>query len=64
MLKFCLIINKLYFVKFEDSYYPAPCNPDGYLRAIYGDYMTLPPAEARITHENTAYTIGETDESE
>ena len=51
-------------VEFCGRQFHAPACWDHYLSSIYGDYMTLPPAEARITHENTAYAIGETDESE
>jgi lipopolysaccharide cholinephosphotransferase len=37
-------------VMFEGFEFPAPKNPDQYLRAVYGDYMTLPPLEKRHTH--------------
>ncbi len=29
-------------IKFEDRTFPCPNNPDGYLRSIYGDYMSIP----------------------
>lgn len=29
-------------IKFEDSYFNAPCNSDVYLKKIYGDYMKIP----------------------
>ena len=37
-------------VKFEDAEFPAPNNPDQYLRNIYGDYMKVPPPEKRHFH--------------
>ena len=37
-------------VKFEDSDFPAPHNPDLYLRNIYGNYMEIPPIEKRHFH--------------
>ena len=37
-------------IKFEDAEFPAPHNPDQYLRNIYGDYMTVPPPETRHFH--------------
>ena len=35
---------------FEGRAYPAPGNPEAYLRTIYGDYQVLPPPEKRVTH--------------
>ncbi len=32
---------------------------DKYLTNLYGDYMTLPPVEKRITHEIKVYKVGE-----
>ncbi len=29
-------------IKFEDRNFPCPNNPDGYLKSIYGDYMSIP----------------------
>jgi lipopolysaccharide cholinephosphotransferase len=37
-------------IKFEDSEFPAPQNPDQYLRDIYGNYMEIPPKEKRHFH--------------
>jgi lipopolysaccharide cholinephosphotransferase len=34
-------------VRFEDGNFPAPADPDAYLRAQFGDYMMLPPPEQR-----------------
>jgi lipopolysaccharide cholinephosphotransferase len=35
---------------FEDSLMPVPRENDAHLRLIYGDYLKLPPVEARKTH--------------
>ena len=35
---------------FEDTTIPIPSGYDHYLRSEFGDYMTLPPVEKRITH--------------
>ncbi|MEY8339175.1 LicD family protein [Lachnospiraceae bacterium 62-35] len=40
--------GKVSEVEFEGRKYMAPKNPDGVLKAIYGDYMKLPPKEKRI----------------
>ena len=37
-------------VDFEDAKFYAPRNYDGYLRQLYGDYMTPPPEKDRIYH--------------
>ena len=37
-------------IKFEDAEFNAPANPDAYLTALYGDYMTIPPIEKRQVH--------------
>lgn len=37
-------------VDFEDAKFYAPKNYDGYLRQLYGDYMTQPPVKDRIYH--------------
>lgn len=39
-------------VEFEGKMYSAPVDYDMYLKCIYGDYMTLPPVEKRISHHN------------
>lgn len=42
-------------VKFEGEAFNAPSNYDEYLSGLYGDYMTLPPEEKRLTHDMLAY---------
>ena len=43
-------------LKFEDGYYPAPKAYKEYLTILYGDYMTLPPENARVSnHDFKAY---------
>ncbi|MDR0784472.1 MAG: LicD family protein [Treponema sp.] len=37
-------------VLFENEYFPAPFNPDIYLRRQYGDYMKAPPLDKRESH--------------
>jgi lipopolysaccharide cholinephosphotransferase len=37
-------------VTFEGHEFPAPGNPDSYLRDLYGDYMTLPSEDKREFH--------------
>lgn len=58
------IENSLIFplskIKFEDSEFWAPCNAHAYLSQCFGDYMTPPPEEKRVSvHSVTAmYPIG------
>ncbi len=42
-------------VDFEGKKYKAFANYDQYLKAIYGDYMKLPPEDKRDTHKFKAY---------
>lgn len=44
-------------VSFEGEEFNAPSCWDSYLRGIYGDYMQLPPAEKRMTHELEAWRV-------
>ena len=37
-------------LQFEYLVVPAPAEYDSYLRHVYGDYMTLPPETARVSH--------------
>ena len=37
-------------IRFEDAQFPAPHNPDQYLRNISGDYMEIPPVEKQHFH--------------
>lgn len=45
-------------ISFEGVLLPAPCDPDAYLRHIYGDYATLPPLD-RIAPHSVDVTIYE-----
>lgn len=37
-------------ISFENHLFMAPNNPDAYLRALFGDYMQIPPEEKREVH--------------
>lgn len=45
------VIYPLSTISFEGNCFPAPHNPDVYLRQVYGDYMILPPEDKRGGHE-------------
>ena len=52
-----ILIPAVYFngtveIEFEDTTAPAPVGFDAALRGIYGDYMQLPPVEARKPHHD------------
>ena len=52
------IFDETILVRFEDDEYYAPKGFDKYLSNLYGDYMTLPPAEKRVrNHSNIAYWL-------
>lgn len=40
-------------IGFEDMTARAPADPDGYLRDMYGDYMSLPPERVRTSHHSS-----------
>ena len=44
-------------VEFEGHLFPAPGCWHEYLTGIYGDYMTLPPEEKRVSHDIEAYQL-------
>ena len=47
-------IFPLVLVEFEGTQLLAPNNPAAYISRRYGDFMALPPPEARIAHEGAA----------
>ena len=44
-------------LQFEGHSFTGPSCYDTYLRALYGDYMTLPPEAARQAHTMQVYEI-------
>ena len=48
-------------IEFEGIPAMAPCEYDKVLTSLYGDYMTPPPVEKRVTHHHT--TVIDTDNS-
>ena len=44
-------LNNTVLMKFEDTEFPGSVLYDEYLSYFYGDYMTLPPENKRMTHE-------------
>ena len=42
--------TKLTTALFEGQYFPIPENYDECLTRLYGDYMTIPNQEERVTH--------------
>ena len=45
-------------VAFEGKMYPTLGCYEGYLKGIYGDYMTLPPKEKRTSHKIIVWAEG------
>ncbi len=37
---------------FEGKKFPVPVGYDGYLKAVYGNYMQLPPKDKQVTHHH------------
>ena len=46
------IFSEAVELEFEGEYFRAPKGYDTYLTIEYGDYMTLPPVEQRVTHHD------------
>ena len=47
------IFNSYTLIPFEGHKFRAPLDSDTYLRTLYGDYMTLPPADKQVSHHNS-----------
>lgn len=47
------IFNSHTLILFEGRKFRAPLDSDTYLRTLYGDYMTLPPADKQVSHHNS-----------
>ena len=48
-------------IEFEGKFYNVPRNWDLYLSRIYGDYMSLPPIDKRVTHYPQFISFNATD---
>ena len=44
-------------IEFEGKMYKTMVGYHNYLEHTYGDYMTLPPVEQRVTHQFEAYIL-------
>ena len=44
-------LAKTQMMQFEDTEFPGSVLYDDYMTSFYGDYMTLPPENKRMTHE-------------
>lgn len=50
------VFDSIIDIEFENKKYKAPIGYDKWLRSFYGDYMTLPPVEKRVSkHSFVAY---------
>lgn len=47
--------EKAKWVPFEDTQMPIPIGYDDYLKQAFGDYMELPPEEARVAHHEAVF---------
>ena len=47
------VFEKTIDLPFEDTVLPAPIEYKKYLRSIYGDFMTLPPVEKRVSNHTS-----------
>ena len=45
-------ISSFIEMDFEGGEFTVPVGYDMWLTSIYGDYMTLPPEEERVTHHS------------
>ena len=45
------------WMDYEGRKYPLPGGLDSYLRAVYGDYMTIPPVEKRIREKYLEFDL-------
>ena len=58
------IFDSFIDVEFEGLKFKAPVGYDEWLRDFYGDYMTLPPIDERISFHNYKAFIKESDQDE